>query len=201
LKTMDITLAPCCAWAAWGSWSQPADKCVPSTVFRERKCTKAVAGHSVSCGVEVKCKGDGSQEKTVSENCCKWSEWTTSACSKTCGPGVQQKTRKCEYKNGSCSIKKCGNGADRVTFDCNVEQCPIEASIGSGGSTNVIGGSNTGSGGSNTGIGVSNTGNGGSKTGDGGSNNEMEGLADIFDIEDVLGSEDGGYTAPKWKHD
>ena len=62
-----------------------------------------------------------------------------------------------------------------MTFDCNVEQCPIEASIGSGGSTNVIGGSNTGSGGSNTGIGVSNTGNGGSKTGDVGSNNEMEG--------------------------
>ena len=55
-----------------------------------------------------------------------------------------------------------------MTSDCNVEQCPIEASIGSGGSTNGIGGSNTGSGGSNTG-------NGGSKTGDGGSNNEMEG--------------------------
>merc|ERR1740128_1424129 len=185
LKTVDITLGPCCSWAAWGTWSKPADKCVPSKVLRKRKCTKAVPGYYVSCGVEVKCKGLASEEKTVSENCCKWSEWTVGACSKTCGPGVQQKTRKCGYKNGSCSNKKCGGGTHRDTLECNVKQCPINPSIGSGGSNPGSGGSNPGSGGSNpgnggtnTGIGGSNTGigsnininNGGSNTGSGGSN-------------------------------
>merc|ERR1740128_928820 len=184
LKTVDITLAPCCSWAAWGSWSKPADKCVPSKVLRKRKCTKAVPGYYVSCGVEVKCKGLASEEKTVSENCCKWSEWTVGACSKTCGPGVQQKTRKCGYKNGSCSNKKGGGGTHSDTLECNVKQCLINPSIGSGGSYTGIGGSNPGSGGSNpgsggniningggiTGIGGSNTGSGGSNTGNGGSN-------------------------------
>merc|ERR1740128_267109 len=63
VKTVDITLGPCCSWAAWGSWSKPADKCVPSKVLRKRKCTKAVPGYYVSCGVEVKCKGLASEEK------------------------------------------------------------------------------------------------------------------------------------------
>merc|ERR1740128_1564178 len=171
LKTVDITLAPCCSWAAWGSWSKPADKCVPSKVLRKRKCTKAVPGYYVSCGVEVKCKGLASEEKTVSENCCKWSEWTVGACSKTCGPGVQQKTRKCGYKNGSCSNKKCGGGTHRDTLECNVKQCPINPSIGSGGSYTGIGGSNPGSGGSNPGSGGTNTEIGGSNTGSGGNIN------------------------------
>merc|ERR1740128_177890 len=214
VKTVDITLAPCCSWAAWGSWSKPADKCVPSKVLRKRKCTKAVPGYYVSCGVEVKCKGLASEEKTVSENCCKWSEWTVGACSKTCGPGVQQKTRKCGYKNGSCSNKKCGGGTHSDTLECNVKQCPINPSIGSGGSYTGIGGSNPGSGGSNPGSGGTNTEIGGSNTGSGGSNTGSEsnininggsnsgsgasnlasgGLADIFDIfdsKDVFGSED-----------
>merc|ERR1740128_1323923 len=179
LKTVDITLAPCCSWAAWGSWSKPADKCVPSKVLRKRKCTKAVPGYYVSCGVEVKCKGLASEEKTVSENCCKWSEWTVGACSKTCGPGVQQKTRKCGYKNGSCSNKKCGGGTHSDTLECNVKQCPINPSIGSGGSYTGIGGSNPGSGGSNPGSGGSNPGNGGTNTGIGGSNNGSGGNINI----------------------
>merc|ERR1740128_1447913 len=179
LKTVDISLAPCCSWAAWGSWSKPADKCVPSKVLRKRKCTKAVPGYYVSCGVEVKCKGLASEEKTVSENCCKWSEWTVGACSKTCGPGVQQKTRKCGYKNGSCSNKKCGGGTHSDTLECNVKQCPINPSIGSGGSYTGIGGSNPGSGGSNPGSGGSTPGNGGTNTGIGGSNNGSGGNINI----------------------
>ena len=58
-----------------------------------------------------------------------WGDWGTwSTCTKSCGGGQKERTRRCNnpapYGNG----RYCA-GKNKETRDCNVESCPIHSTL------------------------------------------------------------------------
>ena len=52
-----------------------------------------------------------------------WSSWITGPCSKTCGGGMQTKTRVCDNPKRSCGGKQC-EGSSTDSIKCNDFCCP-----------------------------------------------------------------------------
>ena len=51
-----------------------------------------------------------------------WTNWSVGNCSKSCGGGVQLKTRSCSNPLPSCGGKNC-DGVPEVTVECNTVPC------------------------------------------------------------------------------
>ena len=61
---------------------------------------------------------------------CKWGNWTKwTSCSKSCGGGSQQRTRKVA-KYAQPGGKKC-SGSKRASRSCNTKKCPRGIVLGS----------------------------------------------------------------------
>jgi len=123
-KTEECNNFPCPVdgiWKQWGSWEECSASCGGGIKTRKRECEGPFNG-----GLE--CAGDASEEATCGETLCPvdgvfkdWSPW--GECSKSCGGGVQERTRECHgpfYGGAEC------DGDFKETQVCSTTACPID---------------------------------------------------------------------------
>merc|ERR1711871_698023 len=109
-------------WLNWTEWSTCSKVCGGGNKIRTRVC-KTPPGHS-----EMGCLGPSQQLAKCNTHCCpvmgQYSEWTQwSECSKTCGGGMQFRSRLCDGA-------KCGGrcyGQKTEARSCNNFCCPIDS--------------------------------------------------------------------------
>ncbi|XP_039266278.2 uncharacterized protein LOC120341783 isoform X1 [Styela clava] len=99
----------CPSWSNWTSWSECSTTCGNGIKTATRDC---MTGKKTS----KNCEGNSTKTQTCNtedcEGCAKWSEWT--ACTKTCGGGLQERSRTCT-----------SDSATQEESVCNDKKCPI----------------------------------------------------------------------------
>lgn len=142
----------CTEFGAWSSWSSCSKTCGGGLRTSSRECNGAIWGLS--------CTGSASRsESCATDRCGQWSDWTLwGACDKSCGDGVQRRSRTCiggndcegeNIERRSCNLRSCvewtawsewsscsttcGNGIRTRSRDCgtgnvNAGQCQGSAS-------------------------------------------------------------------------
>ncbi|CAJ0958170.1 unnamed protein product, partial [Mesorhabditis belari] len=101
-------------WNQWGSWSSCSKSCGGGVQVRTRTC-------NTQCGV-CTCQGPATEERACnSQACCSWTQWSEwSACSVSCGNGIQTRNRGCSCADNSCP------GSSIDVSDCAARvPCPI----------------------------------------------------------------------------
>ncbi|XP_048582546.1 uncharacterized protein LOC5516638 isoform X2 [Nematostella vectensis] len=122
-------------WSVWSDYS-PCD--IYCHKYKQRFCSSA--NRSTDCPesddygvqtIDVACSHEECNAP-VDGHWGRWSSW--SSCSKTCGPGVMTRTRKCDDPrprrggkdcvgesngNGICKVRSCGIGPDDCEFDAD----------------------------------------------------------------------------------
>ena len=74
-------------WTVWSLWTPCSVSCGDGKRMRSRTCQ----------GSSAECPGDVTQEQSCKERECEipcwaeWADWTT--CSKSCGTGIQERSR------------------------------------------------------------------------------------------------------------
>ncbi|CAF1551949.1 unnamed protein product [Adineta ricciae] len=111
-------------WSSWSAWSSCPQVCGKFLRSRTRTCTNpSPRNHGRVCiGLEreedwcpeIICSSDSSRLSV-------WSEW--SQCSKSCGGGIQKRTRTCLVDNEKC------HECLQETRPCNQHSCPVEQAI------------------------------------------------------------------------
>ncbi|XP_078378395.1 SCO-spondin-like isoform X2 [Oculina patagonica] len=111
-------------WSVWSLWSSCDKLCGGGVRERTRSCTnpppfsggKGCGSHyyeSKECAVN-KCPVDGG-----------WSSWSTwTPCSKSCGTGLQERSRGCTQPTPEHGGKPC-HGDSRESRWCNTQSCPV----------------------------------------------------------------------------
>jgi len=112
-------------WSAYSAWSSCSKPCGGGEQSRTRTCTNPAPQHG---GKD--CVGDAKETRKCNESPCAvdggWTDYSAwSACSKTCGGGVQTRTRTCTKPVPRYGGKDCVGDAkeDRA---CNSEKCKPE---------------------------------------------------------------------------
>ncbi|XP_063690486.1 uncharacterized protein LOC134823063 [Bolinopsis microptera] len=111
-------------WTNYGEWSECSKTCGGGSQSRTRTCTNPAPLHD---GAE--CAGDSTETQPCNTESCPvnggWSnygEW--SECSKTCGGGIQTRTRTCTNPAPLHDGAACA-GDSTETQPCNTESCPV----------------------------------------------------------------------------
>jgi len=115
---------PCSKYTNWGEWSVCTKTCGGGTRTRSRTCT----GGS-------DCDGPSEETGPCEEQCCpndpmaNWGQWSAfSACSKPCGTGHHNRTRKCDSPPPTCGGDPCPGSATE-THACKIKECPIDGGL------------------------------------------------------------------------
>ena len=86
----------CPSWTAWSAWSACGVTCGKSQQTRTRTCVNGNPG-------DVGCEGEPIESKVcfgAQRDCPEWGIWSRyTACSATCGGGLQQRSRICRHGN------------------------------------------------------------------------------------------------------
>nr|XP_040571099.1 SCO-spondin-like isoform X1 [Lepeophtheirus salmonis] len=114
-------------WSSWKSWGGCSVTCGEGTRHRNRYCDSPSPAHGgPSCfGPPVESTKCIEKECPIDGIWLSWTQWTT--CSKTCGPGTQERTRTCDgpqFGGQSCS----GNFTiERDVIPCwQIVVCPTD---------------------------------------------------------------------------
>ncbi|NP_001164716.1 semaphorin 5A-like protein [Saccoglossus kowalevskii] len=111
-------------WSSWSPWSLCSTSCgsCSGLQLRERICQHPIDGSPVS-----DCEGAAWDSRVCKKQKCVvdavmscWSEW--SECTVTCGGGIQERLRTCEYQPQGGG-KMCENNTLEVK-ECNIQRCP-----------------------------------------------------------------------------
>merc|ERR1712013_717371 len=120
-------------WASWGSWGRCTKTCGGGIQTRSRDCNTAQNG-----GSSAICR----TAQTTSRSCntikcplnASWAPWGSwGDCTKTCGGGVQYRSRDCNTAQYGGSSSICTT-AQTTSRSCNTIHCPLDASWASWGS-------------------------------------------------------------------
>ena len=137
-----------CLWTDWGTWSACSPTCsdVVGARMSSRTKVREVDNNGTACeGQDIKqepCSNDPCpvmEASSHSSYChatsisliyyltlivnCQWGEWTSSACSETCGDGTQNKTRNITMEGANGGITCNENDATDIGT-CNDGPCP-----------------------------------------------------------------------------
>jgi hypothetical protein len=115
-----------CTVSDWGSWSMCTTTCGKGAKWRERTITQISKWSGHHC---PELKEDGECEERQCPINCKMSDWSLYApCTKSCGDGVQVRTRttlvETAHQGTACPAKSESKA-------CNRHACPIDCSYGS----------------------------------------------------------------------
>lgn len=111
-------------WGKWENWSVCSKSCGMGSKIRERKCNSPSSEYGGRF-----CFGDAWETMECHATYCpidhKMTEWSTwSSCSKTCGPGIKKRSKKCipHKYNG----RPCPPDESMVeSKQCLIKYCPI----------------------------------------------------------------------------
>ncbi|CAK8695093.1 unnamed protein product [Clavelina lepadiformis] len=110
----------CSGYTEWSEWSKCSLSCNGGSRTRTRYCPQNVECFPDDFGNRV------SQTESCKEEKCPgtWSNWSKfGICSKTCGPGMKERTRQCN--GGTVGGPGC-IGAAKHQMMCSVRQCPAK---------------------------------------------------------------------------
>ncbi|KAM7449367.1 hypothetical protein ABFA07_002738 [Porites harrisoni] len=110
-------------WLAWGSFGPCTRSCGSGKQYRRRACNNPAP----SSGGRT-CNGPSHQSKACNIHVCAvdghWSSWSSfGPCSKTCGGGIQYRSRACDKPAPSPNGKTCP-GQSQQSKACNTHACP-----------------------------------------------------------------------------
>ncbi|XP_061184989.1 SCO-spondin-like [Saccostrea echinata] len=113
------------AFTDWSAWDTCSVTCGGGSQGRARTCTNPAPQYG---GAD--CTGDKSEEQKCNEHHCpidggftSWNDW--SACSVTCGGGLQNRSRTCTNPPPQYGGATCSGDPDEIQ-DCNTQNCPID---------------------------------------------------------------------------
>nr|CAB3250296.1 A disintegrin and metalloproteinase with thrombospondin motifs gon-1 [Phallusia mammillata] len=117
-NTRPCTLTACTTsrWGVWGTWSACSRSCGSGRRSRSRTCNLGNSGPT--------CQGLSVESQTCNRQTCpSFSKWTTwSKCSKTCGPGTRERSRRCSSgRTTDCS------GEPTQSESCNDVKCTVSS--------------------------------------------------------------------------
>ncbi|XP_067022316.1 A disintegrin and metalloproteinase with thrombospondin motifs adt-1-like isoform X5 [Acropora muricata] len=126
LQTQSCNRAPCPVdgnWAEWRPWRPCSVTCGGGSQDRTRACANprpAFGG--------ANCEGKSKEYRQCNRNPCpvngRWTTWRSwGSCSKTCGRGLQSRTRSC-FPPPLHGGKDC-IGRNREVRTCNLRPCPV----------------------------------------------------------------------------
>ncbi|XP_032223331.2 SCO-spondin isoform X3 [Nematostella vectensis] len=112
-------------WSFWSAWESCTKTCGGGEQRRTRTCTNPAP----QSGGEP-CKGRDTERKRCNDERCPihggWSSWSWWArCTKTCGGGVQARSRMCNKPSPRDGGRTCP-GKTVETRSCNSRDCPID---------------------------------------------------------------------------
>jgi hypothetical protein len=122
-------------WSEWTDWTACTELCGGGTRNRTRECNNPLPAYE---GKD--CEGSNIAQEACNEGPCPinggWSDWSAwSACSKTCGGGVQYSRRTCSNPKADIGGEPC-TGPDEKSQVCNQQECASKNNPSSG----IIGG-------------------------------------------------------------
>lgn len=89
---LDEGVVPC-EWSDWAEWS-PCSRSCNGEQHRVRSIQQYALNSPMECVASSAAETRGCDDGCPAKTCCEWSEWSSwGACSSTCGPSFQQKTR------------------------------------------------------------------------------------------------------------
>ncbi|XP_065187399.1 SCO-spondin-like isoform X2 [Sycon ciliatum] len=109
----------------WTAWEACSVSCEQGQTHRRRECNAPRPSHG-----GLSCSGASTQTRTCYQGYCpidgvfgSWSDW--SVCSRTCGGGMQARSRLCDSPPPLFGGKEC-TGENFERQDCNQQPCPID---------------------------------------------------------------------------
>ena len=125
VQSCQITPTPVsCEVSAWSGWSGCSKTCGGGLQTRTRTVTKPAANGGTACPTLTETQECNTQACPVDCEVSAWSGW--SGCSKTCGGGLQTRTR--------TVTKPAANGGTACptlteTQQCNTQACPVDCEV------------------------------------------------------------------------
>ncbi|XP_032220680.2 transmembrane protease serine 6 isoform X2 [Nematostella vectensis] len=119
------------SWGMWGSFSACTKTCNKGTKTRYRFCNnpKPANGGQLCLGSARQVAACNTQPCATAING-NWSPWSSfSPCSKSCGRGLQSRTRQCNNPSPSNGGSPCV-GLAKEQKDCNLRGCPVDGKWG-----------------------------------------------------------------------
>ncbi|XP_053377847.1 SCO-spondin-like isoform X2 [Mercenaria mercenaria] len=113
-------------WGDWGSWSTCSVTCGHGDEHRTRSCVfdpDRPHGHDCPAGGESMTQSCTKLDCPVDGVWLTWSPWT--ACSVTCGGGLETRNRVCHFQNHVPQGNYCV-GAEREKQTCNNDTCAVD---------------------------------------------------------------------------
>ncbi|XP_052086649.1 slit homolog 2 protein-like [Mytilus californianus] len=112
-------------WTSFGPWDVCSKTCGGGVQFRTRTCTNPPPAHGGD-----KCPENSQETRSCEEKKCSVDGgWTSfgpwKVCSKTCGGGVQYRTRTCTNPPPAHGGDKCPENSQE-TRSCEEQQCPVD---------------------------------------------------------------------------
>ncbi|XP_048587507.1 hemicentin-1 isoform X2 [Nematostella vectensis] len=109
-------------WSAWQSWTPCTQSCGTGLRYRYRACDNPFPAHGGAT-----CPGSNEDRERCSAQPCpvdgKWSTWADwTVCSRSCGGGVQYRTRTCTSPPPSDGGREC-LGDETVSSVCQTQKC------------------------------------------------------------------------------
>ncbi|XP_074624581.1 SCO-spondin-like isoform X5 [Acropora palmata] len=126
LQTQSCNRAPCPVdgnWAEWRPWRPCSVTCGGGSQDRTRACANPPPAFG-----GANCEGKSKEYRQCNRNPCpvngRWTTWRSwGSCSKTCGRGLQSRTRSC-FPPPLHGGKDCV-GRNREERTCNLRPCPV----------------------------------------------------------------------------
>ncbi|XP_063404373.1 coadhesin-like [Mytilus trossulus] len=126
-------------WGSWKDWTMCSKTCGGGIQERSRSCDNPAAANN-----GPGCSGSGTESTQCASNPCpiagnwgKWKDWTM--CSKTCGGGIQERSRSCDSPAAANDGPDC-SGSDTESRHCASTLCPINGNWGRWGQWNLCSG-------------------------------------------------------------
>jgi len=121
------------AWSSWGSYGSCSKTCGAGVETRSRYCD-----HPAPANGGTSCSGSGHETRPCNHGTCAvngaWGAWGSyGSCSKTCGGGVQTRSRYCNNPAPSNGGASCP-GLGHQNNPCNAQGCPVNGGWGRWGS-------------------------------------------------------------------
>ena len=119
-------------FSVWSEFSRCSQTCGNSVRKRHRNCTRPTPMHGgndcSSLGISVEVVNCDVPECPIHGNYSEWSIFST--CSRTCGNGIQFRTRRCDNPLPQFGGKNCSTlGSNNETRQCNTRPCPIHGNF------------------------------------------------------------------------
>ncbi|KAK2558439.1 Chymotrypsinogen 2 [Acropora cervicornis] len=120
------------SWGSWTSWSVCSKTCGNGLKKRTRTCSMPAAqnGGLACSGSSQQTARCNTQRCPVDGNWGAWSGW--SACSRSCGRGLQKRTRTCSNPVPKGGGRSC-SGPNQQMRSCKVRDCPVHGQWGAWG--------------------------------------------------------------------